>query len=137
MSLNPFRKLVNFCTRGPAVDSTRRFQPDLETFEGRCLPVPRDTSRRRPASQPDREVTVMSRNLYVGTDLQPIVDATLSFQAGTGSLGALIGSVSTGYAPHPGHELPGAGRGPGRRDRREPPRPGRAAGSVPDPHRPL
>jgi endonuclease/exonuclease/phosphatase family metal-dependent hydrolase len=48
----------------------------------------------------------MSRNLYVGTDLQPIVEATLAFQAGTGSLGALIGAVSTGYAHILGTNFP-------------------------------
>jgi hypothetical protein len=60
----------------------------------RCLPsTSASTSELPPAARADRELTVMTRNLYLGADLDPVVAA-----ASTGNPAALIQAVSDTWA---------------------------------------
>jgi hypothetical protein len=60
----------------------------------RCLPsTSASTSELPPTARADRELTVMTRNLYLGADLDPVVAA-----ASTGNPSALIQAVSATWA---------------------------------------
>ena len=60
----------------------------------RCLPsTSASTSELPPVARADRELTVMTRNLYLGADLDPVVAAAQS-----GNPSAIIGAVSAAWA---------------------------------------
>src|SRR4051812_44954358 len=72
-------------------DAARRpsFRPGLEALEDRSLPSAAGLG----AALPHRGITVMSRNLYVGTELEPVVGA-----AASGNPTAVVQAVSKAWA---------------------------------------
>src|SRR4051794_20942239 len=74
-------------------DAPRRasFHPGLESLEDRSLPSA--TVSPPVGGLPHRGITVMSRNLYVGTELEPVVGA-----AASGNPTAVVQAVSQAWA---------------------------------------
>lgn len=64
----------------------RRFRPDLESLEDRCVPS-------ASGLEPVKGLTVMSRNLYAGTELEPVIGAV-----STGDPTAIVTAVSQAWA---------------------------------------
>ena len=81
-----FRRLVRAFSRRPR--SPERYRPQLEGLEERWMP-----SAAQPLPPPPSQpLTVMSRNLYLGADLDPVAAAVA-----TGDPNQIIGAVSTAW----------------------------------------